>query len=239
MVTLYQYWKDLTPDERKKFCSDVGASYNYMESAKPAAGGISQLPFYCSGFEGTVNNNFIVSNHMRATTDTASVFLNCAAEFFNNLIIVNGNYRGIEVGSVSLNGGAVVNTANGARIYNNTVVNRGTSTMGILNWTAGVTVAVYNNTVVGFSTGIQLVTGSQGGYNAFQNCTTNYNGSGTMLGGDITGVDLKTYYGIPYSSTSPLRSAGLVTVDALFDTFSGARRIGSRPTIGCEEAPVI
>ena len=32
MVTLYQYWKDLTPDERKKFCSDVGASYNYMES---------------------------------------------------------------------------------------------------------------------------------------------------------------------------------------------------------------
>jgi hypothetical protein len=60
-----------------------------------------------------------------------------------------------------------------------------------------------------------------------------------MLGGDITGVDLKTYYGIPYSSSSPLRSVGLVTGDSLFDTFSGARRIGSRPTIGCEEAPII
>jgi hypothetical protein len=212
-------------------------AYNYMESAVNST--INQISFYCSGIEGTINNNLVISRHTRATTDTAAVFLTSAVDFYNNLVLVYGNYRALELGPVSLNGGAVINTATGARAFNNTFVNLGTSTVGILNWGTGVATSIVNNTIIGFSTGVQAVAGTRAGYNAFQAVTTNYSGGATLLGNDVVSANLKTYLGIPYSKTSALRNAGYKQADSLFDDFGGSRRVGSKPTIGACEVPLL
>lgn len=211
-------------------------AYNYIESATTST--YNQIPMYLSGFEGKVFNNMIVSKHTMGTGAVASVLLNAAVDFYNNLIHVYGDYRGIEPGNITLNGGAVYNSSNGCRIFNNTCVNLGTAVVGILNLGPGNNVTITNNLIVGFTTGIQMVTGSKGGYNAFQGVTTNYAGSGTNLNGDVSGADLKIYMGVPYSKDTPLRGAGTLGADSLFNDFSNNRRIGSKPTIGCCEAPV-
>lgn len=217
-------------------------AFNFLKGYR-GADGSSQTPLYLSGCEADVYSNVIDSGHIRGTADNSAVTCFAKIRAWNNYVIVRGDHRGFELGTNTysytspLNGTkkTVTNTATGSEVFNNTIINEGSGLVGVLNWGTGVTAFIACNAVIGYPTGIQGLTGSKAGSNAFQGATRKYAGGLTQMGGDVEAVDLGTYRGVPVSASSPLIGAGTIFPEALPDDFSGQRRSGPLLTIGAHD----